>query len=199
MKIIIDGGLDENNNLLLTNKYITGFKFVLTMTKDNVIIAINNKNNLKFFNNLTFSEIIKKWKNIYMLTDLLEKIGNYQKNIFFELINQKKKNKIFIDLIIVEIQKYNNISFSFETKAKLVYALLKSNNYPRYLITNNSKKALKIKRKDAEIYFKKISSPSKIHTFLNNNSTSFSNYLITIGKVKDNITSSLSLLHPLEG
>lgn len=48
MKIIIDGGLDENNNLLLTNKYITGFKFVLTMTKDNVIIAINNKNNLKF-------------------------------------------------------------------------------------------------------------------------------------------------------
>ena len=199
MKIIIDGGLDENNNLLLTNKYITGFKFVLTMTKDNVIIAINNKNNLKFFNNLTFSEIIKKWKNIYMLTDLLEKIGNYQKNILFELINQKKKNKIFIDLIIVEIQKYNNISFSFETKVKLVYALLKSNNYPRYLITNNSKKALKIKRKDAEIYFKKISSPSKIHTFLNNNSTSFSNYLITIGKVKDNITSSLSLLHPLEG
>ena len=83
MKIIIDGGLDENNNLLLTNKYITGFKFVLTMTKDNVIIAINNKNNLKFFNNLTFSEIIKKWKNIYMLTDLLEKIGNYQKNILF--------------------------------------------------------------------------------------------------------------------
>ena len=133
-----------------------------------------------------------------MLTDLLEKIGNYQKNILFELINQKKKNKIFIDLIIVEIQKYNNISFSFETKAKLVYALLKS-NYPRYLITNNSKKALKIKRKDAEIYFKKISSPSKIHTFLNNNSTSFPNYLITIGKVKDNITSSLSLLHPLEG
>lgn len=199
MKIIIDGGLDENNNLLLTNKYITGFKFVLTMTKDNVIIAINNKNNLKFFNNLTFSEIIKKWKNIYMLTDLLEKIGNYQKNILFELINQKKKNKIFIDLIIVEIQKYNNISFSFETKAKLVYALLKSNNYLRYLITNNSKKALKIKRKDAEIYFKKISSPSKIHTFLNNNSTSFPNYLITIGKVKDNITSSLSLLHPLEG
>ena len=73
------------------------------------------------------------------------------------------------------IQKYNNISFSLETKAKLVYALLKSNNYPRYLITNNSKKALKIKRKDAEIYFKKISSPSKIHTFLNNNSTSFPN------------------------
>ena len=198
MKIIIDGGLDENSNLLLTNKYITGFKFVLTMTKDNIIIVINNKNNLKFFNNLTFSEIVKKWKNIYTLTDLLEKIGNYQKDIFFELINQKKKNKLFIDLIIIKIQKYNNISFSFETKTKLVYALLRSNNYPRYLITNNSKKALKIKRKDTEFCFKKISNSSKIHTFLNNHSTSLPNYLI-IDKVKDNITSSLSLLHPLEG
>ena len=199
MKIIIDGGLNENSNLLLTNKYITGFKFVLTMTKDNIIIVINNKNNLKFFNNFTFSEIVKKWKNIYTLTDLLEKIGNYQKDIFFELINQKKKNKLFIDLIIIKIQKYNNISFSFETKTKLVYALLRSNNYPRYLITNNSKKALKIKRKDTEFCFKKISNPSKIHTFLNNHSTSFPNYLIIIDKVKDNITSSLSLLHPLEG
>ncbi len=33
MKIIIGGTFEENNNLLLTNKFITGFKFILTMTK----------------------------------------------------------------------------------------------------------------------------------------------------------------------
>ncbi len=73
----------------------------------------------------------------------------------------------------MEIQKYNNISFSFETNSKLVYMLLQKNNYPGYLITNSNKKYIKNKKKDTELYFKKISNLSKLCTFLNNNSESF--------------------------
>ncbi len=199
MKIIIGGTFEENNNLLLTNKFITGFKFILTMTKDNKIIVINEKKKLKYWKGLTFREIIKEDENIYSLARLLEKFKNYPKKIIFDIINQKERNNLFIDLIIVEIQKYNNISFSFETNSKLVYMLLQKNNYPGYLITNSNKNTLKIKRKDTELYFKKISNLSKLCTFLNNNSESFSNCLITVDKTKDDITSSLSLLHPLEG
>lgn len=199
MKIIIDSTFEENNNLLLTNKFITGFKFILTMTKDNKIIVINEKKKLKYWKGLTFREIIKEDENIYSLARLLEKFKNYPKKIIFDIINQKERNNLFIDLIIVEIQKYNNISFSFETNSKLVYMLLQKNNYPGYLITNSNKNTLKIKRKDTELYFKKISNLSKLCTFLNNNSESFSNCLITVDKTKDDITSSLSLLHPLEG
>lgn len=199
MKIIIGGTFEENNNLLLTNKFITGFKFILTMTKDNKIIVINEKKKLKYWKGLTFREIIKEDENIYSLARLLEKFKNYPKKIIFDIINQKERNNLFIDLIIVEIQKYNNISFSFETNSKLVYMLLQKNNYPGYLITNSNKNILKIKRKDTELYFKKISNLSKLCTFLNNNSESFSNCLITVDKTKDDITSSLSLLHPLEG
>lgn len=199
MKIIIGGTFEENNNLLLTNKFITGFKFILTMTKDNKIIVINEKKKLKYWKDLTFREIIKEDENIYSLARLLEKFKNYPKKIIFDIINQKERNNLFIDLIIVEIQKYNNISFSFETNSKLVYMLLQKNNYPGYLITNSNKNTLKIKRKDTELYFKKISNLSKLCTFLNNNSESFSNCLITVDKTKDDITSSLSLLHPLEG
>lgn len=198
MKIIIDSTFEENNNLLLTNKFITGFKFILTMTKDNKIMVINEKKKLKYWKGLTFREIIKEDENIYSLARLLEKFKNYPKKIIFDIINQKERNNLFIDLIIVEIQKYNNISFSFETNSKLVYMLLQKNNYPGYLITNSNKNTLKIKRKDTELYFKKISNLSKLCTFLNNNSESFSNCLITVDKTKDDITSSLSLLHPLE-
>ncbi len=56
----------------------------------------------------------------------------------------------------MEIQKYNNISFSFETNSKLVYMLLQKNNYPGYLITNSNKNTLKIKKKMPNFTLKNI-------------------------------------------
>mgnify|MGYP006892035319 FL=1 len=53
MKLIIDDMIDANENLLLTNKFITGFRLKLALTSDNIVIVLPSKIDISI-TNLTF-------------------------------------------------------------------------------------------------------------------------------------------------
>ena len=112
MKLIIDNMIDANENLLLTNKFITGFRLKLALTSDNIVIVLPSKTDISL-TNLTFKEIKKINQNLYTLKEILEIFKNYQKELILTISRLEDKTNLFIDLILVEIQKYSNLSFSF--------------------------------------------------------------------------------------
>ncbi len=198
MKLIIDNNFNSNNILLLTSKIIDGFKFTLTMTSDNVIIVLNEKKDLSLIENLTFIEIINKQISVRPLNILLDQFKNFSKELLFELIDQNKNNKFFIDLIMVEIQKYKNLSFTFETNDELIQAILNDNNYTCYLVTKEIKNKIIIKEEDNEHYFEKITSLPKLYDIFQRRSKTSPMYLIITNKLKNNIVFNSSLLRLLE-
>lgn len=198
MKLIIDNNFNSNNILLLTSKIIDGFKFTLTMTSDNVIIVLNEKKDLSLIENLTFIEIINKQISVRPLNILLDQFKNFSKELLFELIDQNKNNKFFIDLIMVEIQKYKNLSFTFETNNELIQTVLNDNNYTCYLVTKKIKNKIIIKEEGPECYFEKITSLPKLYDFFHRHSNTSPMYLIITNKLKNNIVFNSSLLRLLE-
>ena len=146
MKLIIDDMIDANENLLLTNKFITGFRLKLALTSDNIVIVLPSKMDISL-TNLTFKEIKKMNQNLYTLKETLEIFKNYQKELILTISRLEDKTNLFIDLILVEIQKYSNLNFSFETSDGTVYKHLKNTSYPSYLITSDNKDKVIIKRK----------------------------------------------------
>ena len=80
MKLIIDDMIDANENLLLTNKFITGFRLKLALTSDNIVIVLPSKMDISL-TNLTFKEIKKMNQNLYTLKETLEIFKNYQKEL----------------------------------------------------------------------------------------------------------------------
>ena len=198
MKLIIDNNFNSNNILLLTSKIIDGFKFTLTMTSDNVIIVLNEKKDLSLIENLTFIEIINKQLSVRPLNILLDQFKNFSKELLFELIDQNKNNKFFIDLIMVEIQKYKNLSFTFETNDELIQAILNDNNYTCYLVTKEIKNKIIIKEEGPECYFEKITSLPKLYDFFHRHSNTSPMYIIITNKLKNNIVFNSSLLRLLE-
>ena len=198
MKLIIDNNFNSNNILLLTSKIIDGFKFTLTMTSDNVIIVLNEKKDLSLIENLTFIEIINKQLSVRPLNILLDQFKNFSKELLFEIIDQNKNNKFFIDLIMVEIQKYKNLSFTFETNDELIQAILNDNNYTCYLVTKEIKNKIIIKEEDNEHYFEKITSLPKLYNIFQRRSKTSPMYLIISSKLKNNIVFNSSLLRLLE-
>lgn len=197
MKLIIDGMIEDNDNLLLTNKFVTGFRFKLTLTSDNVVIVLPSKTSLSL-TNLTFKEIKESSKNLYTLKETLEIFKNYQKELILDISSLGNKANLFIDLILVEIQKYRDLNFSFETSDDTIYQYLKNTNYPSYLITNDYKDKVIIKRKDKNYFFNKVSSLTNLYKLLNNHSNSFPLYIIISRKIKKSLLSNSSLLRLLE-
>lgn len=191
MKLIIDDIIEDNDKLLLTSNCITGFRIRLGLTSDNVVIVINSDTS---FNNLTFKEI-KKSTNLYTFKEILELFKNYQKELILTISNMNDKTNLFIDLILVEIQRYNNLKFSFETSDDTVYQYLKGINYPSYLI--NEDKSI-IKRKDKNYSFAKVSSLTNLYRLLNNHPKSFPLYIIIQKELKKSSLFNTSLLRLLE-
>lgn len=191
MKLIIDDMIEDNDKLLLTSNCITGFRIRLGLTSDNVVIVINSDTS---FNNLTFKEI-KKSTNLYTFKEILELFKNYQKELILTISNMNDKTNLFIDLILVEIQRYNNLKFSFETSDDTVYQYLKGINYPSYLI--NEDKSI-IKRKDKNYSFAKVSSLTNLYRLLNNHPKSFPLYIIIQKELKKSSLFNTSLLRLLE-
>lgn len=191
MKLIIDDIIEDNDKLLLTSNCITGFRIRLGLTSDNVVIVINSDLS---FNNLTFKEI-KKSTNLYTFKEILELFKNYQKELILTISNMNDKTNLFIDLILVEIQRYNNLKFSFETSDDTVYQYLKGINYPSYLI--NEDKSI-IKRKDKNYSFAKVSSLTNLYRLLNNHPKSFPLYIIIQKELKKSSLFNTSLLRLLE-
>lgn len=191
MKLIIDDMIEDNDKLLLTSNCITGFRIRLGLTSDNVVIVINSDLS---FNNLTFKEI-KKSTNLYTFKEILELFKNYQKELILTISNMNDKTNLFIDLILVEIQRYNNLKFSFETSDDTVYQYLKGINYPSYLI--NEDKSI-IKRKDKNYSFAKVSSLTNLYRLLNNHPKSFPLYIIIQKELKKSSLFNTSLLRLLE-
>ncbi len=197
MKLIIDDMIEDNDNLLLTNKFVTGFRLKLTLTSDNVVIVLPSKTSLSL-TNLTFKEIKESSKNLYTLKETLEIFKNYQKELILDISSLGNKTNLFIDLILVEIQKYRDLNFSFETSDDTIYQYLKNTNYPSYLITNDYKDKIIIKRKDKNYFFNKVSSLTNLYKLLNNHSNSFPLYIIISKKIKSSLLSNSSLLRLLE-
>ena len=191
MKLIIDDIIEDNDKLLLTSNCITGFRIRLGLTSDNVVIVINSDLS---FDNLTFKEI-KKSTNLYTFKEILELFKNYQKELILTISNMNDKTNLFIDLILVEIQRYNNLNFSFETSDDTVYQYLKGINYPSYLI--NEDKSI-IKRKDKNYSFAKVSSLTNLYRLLNNHPKSFPLYIIIQKELKKSSLFNTSLLRLLE-
>ena len=191
MKLIIDDMIEDNDKLLLTSNCITGFRIRLGLTSDNVVIVINSDLS---FNNLTFKEI-KKITNLYTFNEILELFKNYQKELILTISNMNDKTNLFIDLILVEIQRYNNLNFSFETSDDTVYQYLNGINYPSYLI--NEDKSI-IKRKDKNYSFAKVSSLTNLYRLLNNHPKSFPLYIIIQKELKKSSLFNTSLLRLLE-
>ena len=191
MKLIIDDMIEDNDKLLLTSNCITGFRIRLGLTSDNVVIVINSDLS---FDNLTFKEI-KKSTNLYTFKEILELFKNYQKELILTISNMNDKTNLFIDLILVEIQRYNNLNFSFETSDDTVYQYLKGINYPSYLI--NEDKSI-IKRKDKNYSFAKVSSLTNLYRLLNNHPKSFPLYIIIQKELKKSSLFNTSLLRLLE-
>ncbi len=191
MKLIIDDMIEDNDKLLLTSNCITGFRIRLGLTSDNVVIVINSDTS---FNNLTFKEI-KKSTNLYTFKEILELFKNYQKELILTISNMNDKTNLFIDLILVEIQRYNNLKFSFETSDATVYQYLKVINYPSYLI--NEDKSI-IKRKDKNYSFTRVSSLTNLYRLLNNHPKSFPLYIIIQKELKKSSLFNTSLLRLLE-
>ena len=197
MKLIIDDMIEDNDNLLLTNKFVTGFRLKLTLTSDNVVIVLPSKTSLSL-TNLTFKEIKESSKNLYTLKETLEIFKNYQKELILDISSLGNKTNLFIDLILVEIQKYRDLNFSFETSDDTIYQYLKNTNYTSYLITNDCKDKVIIKRKDRNYFFNKVSSLTNLYKLLNNHSNSFPLYIIISRKIKKSLLSNSSLLRLLE-
>jgi|GEM_PF-4947673 len=197
MKLIIDDMIEDNDNLLLTNKFVTGFRLKLTLTSDNIVIVLPSKTSLSL-TNLTFKEIKESSKNLYTLKETLEIFKNHQKELILDISSLGNKTNLFIDLILVEIQKYRDLNFSFETSDVAIYQYLKNTNYPSYLITNNCKDKVIIKRKDKNYFFNKVSSLTNLYKLLNNHSNSFPLYIIISRKIKKSLLSNSSLLRLLE-
>lgn len=197
MKLIIDDMIDSDDNLLLTNKFITGFRLKLTLTSDNVVIVLPSKTSLSL-TNLTFKEIKESSSKLYTLKETLEIFKNYQKELILDISSLGNKTNLFIDLILVEIQKYRDLNFSFETSDDTIYQYLKNTNYPSYLITNDCKDKVIIKRKDKNYLFNKVSSLTNLYKLLNNHSNSFPLYIIISRKIKKSLLSNSSLLRLLE-
>lgn len=197
MKLIIDDMIEDNDNLLLTNKFVTGFRLKLTLTSDNVVIVLPSKTGLSL-TDLTFKEIKQSSKNLYTLKETLEIFKNYQKELILDISSLGNKTNLFIDLILVEIQKYRDLNFSFETSDDAIYKYLKNTNYPSYLITNDCKDKVIIKRKDKNYLFNKVSSLTNLYKLLNNHSNSFPLYIIISRKIKKSLLSNSSLLRLLE-
>lgn len=197
MKLIIDDMIDDNDNLLLTNQFITGFRLKLTLTSDNIIIVLPSKIDISL-TNLTFKEIKKMNQNLYTLKETLEIFKNYQKELILTISRLEDKTNLFIDLIIVEIQKYSNLSFSFETSDNTVYKYLKNTSYPSYLITSDCKDKVIKKRKGKNYFFNKVSSITNLYKLLNNHSDSFPLYIIIQKNMKNFLLFNTSLLRLLE-
>ena len=194
MKLIIDDMIEDNDKLLLTSNCITGFRIRLGLTSDNVVIVINSDLS---FNNLTFKEI-KKSTNLYTFKEILELFKNYQKELILTISRLEDKTNLFIDLILVEIQKYSNLNFSFETSDGTVYKYLKNTSYPSYLITSDNKDKVIIKRKGKNYFFNKVSSITNLYKLLNNHSNSFPLYIIIQENMKKSLLFNTSLLRLLE-
>ena len=194
MKLIIDDMIEDNDKLLLTSNCITGFRIRLGLTSDNVVIVINSDLS---FDNLTFKEI-KKSTNLYTFKEILELFKNYQKELILTISNMNDKTNLFIDLILVEIQKYSNLSFSFETSDGTIYQYLKNTSYPSYLITSDNKDKVIIKRKGKNYFFNKVSSITNLYKLLNNHSNSFPLYIIIQENMKKSLLFNTSLLRLLE-
>ena len=197
MKLIIDDMIDANENLLLTNKFITGFRLKLALTSDNIVIVLPSKMDISF-TNLTFKEIKKMNQNLYTLKETLEIFKNYQKELILTISRLDDKINLFIDLILVEIQKYSNLNFSFETSDSTIYQYLKGTNYPSYLITSDNKDKIIIKRKGKNYFFNKVSSITNLYKLLNNHSNSFPLYIIIQENMKKSLLFKTSLLRLLE-
>ena len=198
MKLIIDDMIDANENLLLTNKFITGFRLKLALTSDNnIVIVLPSKMDISL-TNLTFKEIKKMNQNLYTLKETLEIFKNYQKELILTISRLEDKTNLFIDLILVEIQKYSNLSFSFETSDGTVYKYLKNTSYPSYLITSDNKDKVIIKRKGKNYFFNKVSSITNLYKLLNNHSNSFPLYIIIQENMKKSLLFNTSLLRLLE-
>lgn len=197
MKLIIDDMIDANENLLLTNKFITGFRLKLALTSDNIVIVLPSKTDISL-TNLTFKEIKKMNQNLYTLKETLEIFKNYQKELILTISRLEDKTNLFIDLILVEIQKYSNLSFSFETSDGTVYQYLKDTSYPSYLITSDNKDKVIIKRKGKNYFFNKVSSITNLYKLLNNHSNSFPLYIIIQENMKKSLLFNTSLLRLLE-
>lgn len=197
MKLIIDDMIDANENLLLTNKFITGFRLKLALTSDNIVIVLPSKIDISL-TNLTFKEIKKMDQNLYTLKETLEIFKNYQKELILTISRLEDKTNLFIDLILVEIQKYSNLNFSFETSDGTIYQYLKDTNYPSYLITSDNKDKVIIKRKGKNYFFNKVSSITNLYKLLNNHSNSFPLYIIIQENMKKSLLFNTSLLRLLE-
>ncbi len=197
MKLIIDDMIDANENLLLTNKFITGFRLKLALTSDNIVIVLPSKMDISL-TNLTFKEIKKMNQNLYTLKETLEIFKNYQKELILTISRLEDRTNLFIDLILVEIQKYSNLNFSFETSDGTIYKYLKDTNYPSYLITNDNKDKVIIKRKGKNYFFNKVSSITNLYKLLNNHSNSFPLYIIIQENMKKSLLFNTSLLRLLE-
>lgn len=197
MKLIIDDMIDANENLLLTNKFITGFRLKLALTSDNIVIVLPSKTDISL-TNLTFKEIKKMNQNLYTLKETLEIFKNYQKELILTISRLEDKTNLFIDLILVEIQKYSNLNFSFETSDSTIYQYLKGTNYPSYLITSDNKDKVIIKRKGKNYFFNKVSSITNLYKLLNNHSNSFPLYIIIQENMKKSLLFNTSLLRLLE-
>lgn len=197
MKLIIDDMIDANENLLLTNKFITGFRLKLALTSDNIVIVLPSKTDISL-TNLTFKEIKKINQNLYTLKETLEIFKNYQKELILTISRLEDKTNLFIDLILVEIQKYSNLNFSFETSDSTVYKYLKNTSYPSYLITSDNKDKVIIKRKGKNYFFNKVSSITNLYKLLNNHSNSFPLYIIIQENMKKSLLFNTSLLRLLE-
>lgn len=197
MKLIIDDMIDANENLLLTNKFITGFRLKLALTSDNIVIVLPSKMDISL-TNLTFKEIKKMNQNLYTLKETLEIFKNYQKELILIISRLEDKTNLFIDLILVEIQKYSNLNFSFETSDGTVYKHLKNTSYPSYLITSDNKDKVIIKRKGKNYFFNKVSSINNLYKLLNNHSNSFPLYIIIQENMKKSLLFNTSLLRLLE-
>lgn len=197
MKLIIDDMIDANENLLLTNKFITGFRLKLALTSDNIVIVLPSKMDISL-TNLTFKEIKKINQNLYTLKETLEIFKNYQKELILTISRLEDKTNLFIDLILVEIQKYSNLNFSFETSDSTVYKYLKNTSYPSYLITSDNKDKVIIKRKGKNYFFNKVSSITNLYKLLNNHSNSFPLYIIIQENIKKSLLFNTSLLRLLE-
>lgn len=197
MKLIIDDMIDANENLLLTNKFITGFRLKLALTSDNIVIVLPSKMDISL-TNLTFKEIKKMNQNLYTLKETLEIFKNYQKELILTISRLEDKTNLFIDLILVEIQKYSNLSFSFETSDGTVYQYLKDTSYPSYLITSDNKDKVIIKRKGKNYFFNKVSTITNLYKLLNNHSNSFPLYIIIQENMKKSLLFNTSLLRLLE-
>ena len=197
MKLIIDDMIDANDNLLLTNKFITGFRLKLALTSDNIVIVLPSKTDISL-TNLTFKEIKKMNQNLYTLKETLEIFKNYQKELILTISRLEDKTNLFIDLILVEIQKYSNLNFSFETSDGNVYQYLKDTSYPSYLITSDNKDKVIIKRKGKNYFFNKVSTITNLYKLLNNHSNSFPLYIIIQENIKKSLLFNTSLLRLLE-